>query len=189
MNLPIWLTDLVSLAVAVPLLLAGSSKLLSPAPLANGLGEVYRWAVSRPRARIRIARAVAAAELTAAFLVLTGWLGPVGYVLAGGVGLGIAGFAASAIRLGRTVKCGCFGETAGRPLGAGNVVAGFALAAGSVLAFAGSPTGSRHELLLSAASAIALAWVLFKHRSRLAGPFTRHFRSFSGLREGTDING
>lgn len=188
-NMPIWLVDLISLTLAVPLLLAGSAKLLSPAPLAHGLGEVYPWTVSRKRARIRIARAVAAVELAAAFLVLTGWLSPAGYVLAGGIGLGIAGFAASAIRLGRAVTCGCFGETGGRPLGAGNVAAGLALAAGSVLAFVGVPAGGRHAILLPAASALALAWMLFKHRSRLAGPFARHFRSFSRLREGTETNG
>jgi hypothetical protein len=188
-KLPIWLYDTASVAVAVTLLLAGASKLFRPAPLAEGLGKVFRWAASRRALVIRLVRGVAAAEVTAALLVPVAWLNPVGLVLAGVLGLAIAGFAVSAIVLGRTVACGCFGETGGRPLGPGNVAAGIALCAGSFLAFLGASTGTGKNVLLPAVCAVALAWVLFKHRARLAGPFARHFRSFSRLAEGTETSG
>lgn len=186
MKWPSFLPELVSLVIAVPLLLAGASKLLRPGPLAAALGKVYRWAGSRPVLAAGIARAVAVVELAAAFLVLTGWWRPGGSVLAGVVGLGIAGFAASALLLGRTAVCGCFGETDGKPLGAGNIVVGVALVAGAFLALQGSSARTSKEILLLLASTAALARVLFKHRHRLSGLFGRHFRSFSRLREGTD---
>lgn len=188
-KLPIWLSDIASVAVAVTLLLAGASKLFNPTPLADGLGKVYRWAASRRTLVVRIVRGVAVAEVAAALLVAAAWVNPVGFVLAGALGLSIAGFAVSAIVLGRTVACGCFGETGGRPLGPGNVAAGIALAAGSLLAFLGASSGAGRAVLLLVVSAVALAWVLFKHRTRLADPLTRHFRSFSRLGEGTETSG
>ena len=183
------LSELVSLAIAVPLLLAGGSKLMSPAPLAAALGNVYRWAGSRPNLTALIVWVVAAAELSAALLVLTGWLRPAGFVLTGAVGLGIAGFAVSALLLRRRVSCGCFGEAGGRPLGPGNVLAGLALVAGAFIARQAGPPQTAEAVLLLLACTVALAWVLSKHRTRLSGPFGRHFRSFSRVGEGTDTNG
>jgi hypothetical protein len=183
------LSGLVSLGIAVPLLLAGGSKLMSPAPLAAALGKVYRWAGSRPNLTMLIVWVVAVTELSAAFLVLTGWLRPAGFALTGAVGIGIAAFAASALLLRRHVSCGCFGEAGGRPLGAGNVLAGLALVAGAFVARQASPLQSAAVVLLLLASTAALAWVLFKHRTSLSGPFGRHFRSFSRVGEGTNTNG
>jgi hypothetical protein len=180
------------LAIAVTLLVAGASKLLSPHPLARALGQVYAWARARRSVATGLARGIACLEIAAALLVATRWLGPAGYLLTAVVGLGITGFAISALTRGRAVACGCFGETGGRPVGAVNVLAGLGLVAGSAVLLvprsvpAPEPT---EGTLLGLTSVLALAVVLVRHRSRLLGPFRRHFRSFNELMGGSEARG
>jgi hypothetical protein len=187
--------DLGTLAIAVTLLVAGASKLLSPHPLARALGQVYAWAQARRPVVTGLARGIACLEIAAALLVATRWLSPAGYLLAGVVGLGIAGFATSALTRGRAVACGCFGETGGRPVGAVNVLAGLGLVAGSAVLLAIARSVPAPELtdgtLLGLTSGLALVVVLVRHRSRLLGPFRRHFRSFThpSFQEGAEARG
>jgi hypothetical protein len=202
--------DLGTLAIAVTLLVAGASKLLSPHPLARGLGQVYAWAGARRRLAAGLARGIACVEVVAALLVATRWWSPAGYLLAGVVGLGIAGFATSALTRGRAVACGCFGETGGRPVGAVNVLAGLGLVVGSAILLVVSERSSGASdavgfavarsvpapdptdgTLLGLTSVLALAVVLVRHRSRLLDPFRRHFRSFKhpSFQEGAEARG
>lgn len=183
------LWDLGSLAIAVTLLVAGASKLLSPHPLARGLGQVYAWAESRRSLATRLARGIACLEISASLLVATRWLSPAGYLLVGLIGLGIAGFATSAITRGRTAACGCFGETGGRPIGAVNVLVGLGLLGGSVILLVLSAPDASDGTLLGLTSVLALTVVLVRHRSRLLSPFGRHFRSFHHLKEGAEARG
>jgi hypothetical protein len=191
------LLDLLRLVIAVTLLVAGASKLLSPFPLARGLGQVYGWAASRRRSATLVARAVAAVEVVAALLVATRWLEPAGYLLVGLVGCGIAGFAVTALTRGRSAECGCFGGSGGRPVGAGNVLAGLGLLAGAAVLVVTPSTAAADAaggVLLGLTSASALAVVLVRRRSQLLRPFRHHFRSFSHpsfqqLREGAESRG
>jgi hypothetical protein len=116
------------LAIAVTLLFAGASKLLSPHPLANGLRSAFNWTRVPVHRLSHLARGVAVVEIVASLLVASGWLLSVGLALVGIVGAGIVVFTAVAMSRGRQVSCGCFGESGGKPVGMSNVMAGIALA-------------------------------------------------------------
>jgi hypothetical protein len=161
------------LAVAVTLLVAGASKLISPRPLATGLGQVFGWA--RPVGTVA-AMTVAAVELVAAFLLAGAWAVTAGLALTGLVGAGIVGFATAAMRRGATAPCGCFGESSGRPIGVHSLLAGAGLLAGAIglLVLTGTGTAAA-ELMLPLTAVIAMVAVMVRDRARLVAPFRRHF--------------
>jgi hypothetical protein len=176
--------DVGRLAVAVVLMIAGSSKLASPRPFAAGLGQVFGW--SQPIA-VGIARAVAAIELTAAFLLASAWAVAAGLLLTGLVGAGVVVFVTVAVRRGASVPCGCFGQSRGRPIGARNLLAGVGLLAGAavLLTLPGKGTAAP-EMTLPLTAVIALMTVLTRDRRRLLAPFRRHFQP---VRAGSVPNG
>lgn len=164
------------LAIAVTLLVAGASKLVSPGPLARSLGQTYRWS---GRSGTVAARAVAVVELLAAFLLASYWAATAGLALAGLVGAGIVAFVATALRRGSTAPCGCFGEVGGRPIGARNLLAGTGLLGGAIALLVlpgGAPAAAPAELALPLTVLIALVAVMVRDRVRLLAPFLRHFR-------------
>lgn len=162
------------LAVAVTLVVAGGSKLVSPQPLARSLGQTF--GLGRLRGVVA-ARAVAVVEIVAAFLVASHWVVTVGLTMAGLVGVGIIVFVVAAMRRGTTVPCGCFGEARGRPVGVGNLTAGAALLAGAIglLALPGAARVST-ELSLPLAAVLAVVAVMLRDRTRLLSPFRRLFQ-------------
>jgi hypothetical protein len=97
-------------------------------------------------------------------------------VLAGVVGVGIVGYATTAMRRGATAPCGCFGESSGRAPGVRNLVAGVALLAVAVvlLALPGSGRASP-AMSLPLVAVLGLTVVLVRDRSRVLAPFERHF--------------
>jgi hypothetical protein len=167
-----YVLDAARLAIAVALLVAGASKLVSPRPLAASLGQVFGW--HRP-AGVWIARAVAVTELVAAFLLATSWALTLALTLTGLVGAGTAVFAITAVRRGATAPCGCFGESSGRPVGVRNLLAGSGLLAGAIGLLALPGTGAAAELMLPLTAATALLAVMVRDRARLLAPFRRHF--------------
>ncbi len=166
--------DVGRLAIAAALLIAGASKAASPRPLAASLGQVFGW---RQAAGIRIARAVAAIELAAAFLLAGAWAVTVGLALTGLVGAGVILFVSTAVRRGSTMPCGCFGESSGRPIGVLNLLAGAGLLAGAIALLAMPGKGmAAAEVTLPLTAVIALVAVMVRDRARLLAPFRRHFQ-------------
>jgi hypothetical protein len=170
-----YLYDAGRLVIAATLLVAGASKLANPRPLATSLATVLGLARGPGGA---LARTIAAAELTASFLLAAGWSVTVGLALTGLVGAGIVVFVLIAMLRGASVPCGCFGETGDRPIGPRNLFAGMALLAGPII-LAVLPVTSRGFLLPLAAVAGLLA-VMARDRVRLLAPFRRHFQPVAG---------
>src|SRR6266511_2077783 len=130
------------------LLCSGAAKLAVPRHTARAVGELLP-ALARHARRLVVALAVPSVR-PAAGVALT-VLG-LGFAMAGGYG-----------RLRRSrAACGCFGHAGGRPLGAGTVAAGLALAAVGVLAVlaTGTPGGAAVGLALLAGLTVLLtAWL------------------------------
>jgi hypothetical protein len=161
------------LAIAVTLLIAGASKLVSPRLPAASLGEVYGW--TRPVGTGAV-RTVAAIELVAATLVASGWALTAGLALTALVGTAIVAFTLTAMRRGVDSPCGCFGESGDRPIGARNLLAGAGLLAGAAgLALLPGTVAAPAALGLPLTAVIALAVVMVRDRARLLAPFQRHF--------------
>jgi hypothetical protein len=169
-----YMYDVGRLAMAVTLLVGGASKLVSPRPLAIGLGQVYGW--SRP-VGMWAARTVATVELAAALLLAGAWAAVVGLALTALVGTGIVLHATIAIRRGATAPCGCFGESNGRPIGVRNLLAGIALltAAVMLLVLPAAAGATPAAMGLPLAAVVGLVAVLVRDRARLVAPFRRHF--------------
>lgn len=171
--------DAARLAIAVTLLFAGASKLLSPHPLANGLRSAFNWTPVRAHRLSHLARGIAVVEIVASLLVASGWLLSIGLVLVGIVGAGIVAFTAVAMSRGGQVSCGCFGESGGKPVGVSNVMAGIALAGTAVLLLMARDTGSDPALLLALTAVLAVGAAMIRHRAELLRPFARHFQTFA----------
>jgi hypothetical protein len=166
--------DVGRLAIAVTLVVAGGSKLVSPQPLARSLGQTFGW--GRP-AGAAAARAVAVVEVVAGLLAASYWAATVGLALTGLVGSGVVVLVVVALHRGVTAPCGCFGEARGRPVGVRNLAAGAALLAGAIglLALPGAARVPA-ELLLPLTAVLAMVAVMLRDRARLRSPFRRHFR-------------
>jgi hypothetical protein len=171
--------DVVRLVIAVILLLAGGSKLFSPQALARGLAEMSGRVSTATGGFAVAARAVAVVELTAAVLLAGQWSTPIGGLLAGAVGFGIAAFAGTGLVLRRRPSCGCFGADSGRPVGPVNLAAGLAITAGAALIGRAGPGWGEPAEGLILTALCTLAVVLVGHRAALARPFRRHFRTFA----------
>ncbi len=176
---PVGVVDVVRLVIAVTLLLAGGSKLFSPQALARGLAEMSGRAATAAGPFTTAARAVAVVELTAAVLLAGYWSSPIGALLAGAVGFGIAAFATAGLVLRRRPSCGCFGADSGRPVGPVNLAAGLAMAAGAGLIVQAGPGRGDPADGLVLTALCTLAVVLIGRRAALARPFRRHFRTFA----------
>lgn len=116
--------QLLAMALAAVLLVAGASKLFSPDRLAANLRAVSGVG------NTKLARAVGVAEIAAAVLVSLPAVRPLGAGLGLLIGLGIAGWVTLAMRRQVTASCGCFGGSSTKPLGPANLFAGLGLALG-----------------------------------------------------------
>jgi len=141
------------------LLCSGAAKLAVPRHTARAVGELLPALARHAR---RLVRALAVVEVVVAVALTVPSVRPAAGVALTVLGLGFA-MAGGYGRLRRSrAACGCFGHAGGRPLGAGTVAAGLALAAVGVLAVlaTGTPGGAAVGLALLAGLTVLLtAWL------------------------------
>ncbi|MEU8264997.1 MauE/DoxX family redox-associated membrane protein [Micromonospora sp. NPDC048999] len=172
--------DATRLAIAVTLLFAGASKLLSPYPLAHGIRSAFNWTRAHLRASSYLARGIAVVEITASLLVASAWLLPIGLVSVGAVGAGVIVFTLVSMSRGARVSCGCFGESSGKPAGVPNLLAGVAfVGVAALLLVLDRGAGADPALLLALTAILAVAAAMVRHRAELLRPYARHFKSFA----------
>lgn len=144
---------------------AGISKLAAPVQSLRALHELFR---NRRLATTGLVRLYAAVEVAASIVLLLAAVRMIGAILIGVLGVCFASLGLVGAARKSRVSCGCLGHRSGRPLGAANVVAGFALMLvlplNGSLEFRASSTENYSQAALLTAALASLALCLWIHR-------------------------
>lgn len=169
------LADFLCVLFSLPLLIAGASKLASPAGLSKSLHEVLPVPLLPGLARV-----IGVYEIAAAVLMLITPMRRMGLVMTVVAGAGILAYTFLALRRGATESCGCFGGTTQSPIGPTNLLFGAALLGGGIwgllVSDAPQPTEAvlvHSSILVVILTAAAMVVTLGLNRSALRTALTR----------------
>ncbi|MDI2131067.1 MauE/DoxX family redox-associated membrane protein [Yinghuangia seranimata] len=154
-----WLLTLIDALVIAVLVQAGAVKLVSPAAGAAAVAELVPRGRGMPPPTAAV-RALAVAELAAGIAAAVPQLRVADRALVIILGLVFAAAGVLGALRGSSEPCGCFGAASSRPLGAGNVLMGLALAAvaGANLAFRGGMSSDEAAATALSGVVVLMVW-------------------------------